>query len=353
MRTFAIVAMVQVHFIENLSGYRGWVVAGFAAPIFTFLTGVSYRLWADRQSERGRDDEWISKSTVRRAFFLFGVGFLFNVLVWLPQDTFNWDVLTFIGAAIGSLAWLRRVPSFVPLLMSVAIFGISPVLRHLTDYASYWPDDYFECDLELSEVTLGFLVNGFFPVFPWMIYPWVGYRLAPVIFGTESSVEERHWWPALLGAGLLAISLSLQAIVWLDLPEGLQRFGDSWTMFPASASYVSGTLGGTLLAAVLLHHYLDVPGRLASDGIVMRIITTFSPYSLSIYLLHHIVHLWPLWWYGMQYGNEPTQYWRTFTTAPISLALSTAFIVACYPLFRIIRRYQWPTLESAMRWFAD
>ena len=85
LRAVAIMLMVVVHFVENLSGWYGeadnvfagvhrvwWLPTGFAAPIFTFLTGVSYRLWLDLQWRRGRSDEAIAKGTVRRGLLLVG-----------------------------------------------------------------------------------------------------------------------------------------------------------------------------------------------------------------------------------------------------------------------------------------
>ena len=102
LRTTAIVLMTLVHFVENLAGsydiesgpFIGanrywWMPTGFAAPLFTFLSGVSYRLWADAQAARGRDTDEISKITVRRGLFLILFGFAFNVLVWMPEDVFN------------------------------------------------------------------------------------------------------------------------------------------------------------------------------------------------------------------------------------------------------------------------
>ena len=92
LRAVAIVLMTLVHFVENLAGsydmengpFIGanrywWMPTGFAAPLFTFLSGVSYRLWADAQASRGRDPEELSKITIRRGLFLILFGFLFNV----------------------------------------------------------------------------------------------------------------------------------------------------------------------------------------------------------------------------------------------------------------------------------
>ena len=88
LRAVAIALMVVVHFVENLSGWYGdativfagvhqvwWLPTGFAAPIFTFLTGVSYRLWVGVLERRGLGQEAIAKGTVRRGLFLAGLGF--------------------------------------------------------------------------------------------------------------------------------------------------------------------------------------------------------------------------------------------------------------------------------------
>src|SRR5262245_40572390 len=166
--------MVLVHFMENLSG-ADWAPAGMAAPLFTFLTGVSYRLWVNAQEARGKDDSEITKVSIRRGLFLFVLGFAFNVLVWLPEDTFNWDVLTLIGASLLLLTLVRNLPLPVPVVMAAAAFVLGPVLRALTDYPSYWTEGHFECDLTPEDVLFGFLSNGFFPIFPWIAYPLTGF----------------------------------------------------------------------------------------------------------------------------------------------------------------------------------
>ena len=106
LRALAIVLMTLVHFVENLAGswdvvdgpFIGanrywWMPTGFAAPLFTFLSGVSYRLWADARLARGHDLEEISKITIRRGLFLILFGFAFNVLVWMPEDVFNLSLI--------------------------------------------------------------------------------------------------------------------------------------------------------------------------------------------------------------------------------------------------------------------
>ena len=133
--------MVLVHFVENLSSLRHfgagpmsrehlwWLPVGLAAPIFTLLAGVSYYSWLTMQRDKGIDDCTISKRTVRRGLFLFGLGFAFNVFIWLPEDTFNWDILTFIGSALIFLNIIRKIPTEVLIFGILLVMFLSPAVQ--------------------------------------------------------------------------------------------------------------------------------------------------------------------------------------------------------------------------------
>ena len=241
LRTIAIVLMVVVHFMENLSG-ADWAPAGFGAPLFTFLAGISYRLWLNAQEARGRSDSDISKVSIRRGLFLFVLGFAFNVLVWLPEDTFNWDVLTLIGVSLILLNLVRNLP--LPILVAIALlaYALAPVLRAITDYPSYWTNGYFECDLTLADVAIGFLSNGFFPVFPWIAFPLAGFVTASLFFTDDPQEEPPTARAALLGAALFAIGL-IAHLLRPNAPtariEPFARLVD----VPPTMEYVTGMLG--------------------------------------------------------------------------------------------------------------
>jgi uncharacterized membrane protein len=354
LRTFAIVMMVLVHFLENLAGVT-WAPAGLGAPLFGFLVGVSYCIWLRSAEARGTSESAITKSTIRRAVFLFLVGFGFNVLVWLPKDTFNWDVLTLIATAFVLLALVRTLPPVVPLVFCVLVFVLSPVLRIEAGYNDYWLLGYYDAEMTLSDVTLGFLVTGYFPVFPWIVFPLVGYLVAA------------HWLPEsreslTLAAlrGLLALGIALVVLcllirygkAWVSDPR-LLRVLTGWTMFPASMEYMAGILGMILLAFGLGLWLVDGRGWLDRLPAMMSVARTLSKYSLSIYLLHHVVHVWPMWGYALWQGQETTAYWRQALTWPWAAALVPVFLVACYLLLRWVEKHDLPTVETAMRWFAD
>ncbi|MFM1770217.1 MAG: hypothetical protein RJA22_2746 [Verrucomicrobiota bacterium] len=356
LRTLAIILMVLVHFVENLSGTptgTWWLPSGFAAPVFTLLTGVSYRLWLEAEERRGRSDAEISKRTVRRGLFLLATGFAFNIVVWLPPDVFNWDVLTFIGAALLVLNGVRRLPPGIPALIAVMSFLLGPLLRAVSDYPAYWEQGYFEADFTLPEVARGFLAVGYFPLFPWLLYPVLGFGVAGVLFPQGAGLRPDFRRPALAGAILLGAAALALAVRPACPPLVRQHLLQGWTMFPPTVPYVLSTLGVALLALTLARRGLDGRPDTGQPGALAVFAGTFSRHSLSIYVLHHVAHLWPLWICGVAAGKESTHYWQQALPVPVSFLLAWVFLVLCYGLFRWMDRRGWGGLERWMRWVCD
>jgi uncharacterized membrane protein len=348
LRTLAIALMVFVHFLENLAG-AVWTPAGFGAPLFTFLVGVSYRLWVNTQEAKGKEDSEISRVTVRRGAFLFVLGFAFNIVVWLPGDTFNWDVLTLIGTAFFVLNVVRNLPPAVPLVLAAATFALAPVLREMTDYQSYWPGAYFDPDWTLYDLLVGYLACGYFPLFPWLAYPLVGYVVGRAFFAGEPGEEPPTGRTALIGAGMLGLAFACEVL----RPFAPDLFGAwvlrGWTMFPPSVEYVTGTIGFALLTFSLGHRWVDPRAESLEGTRFLAIVSVFSKYSLSIYVLHHVVHLWPLWVYGAFAGSEPTEFWGKVMPVWATIPLTAAFLIASYYLFRWMDRTGRGGIEGWLR----
>ena len=97
------------------------------------------------------------------------------------------------------------------------------------------------------------------------------------------------------------------------------------------------------------HRWVDQNPRLVNHRVVRVVFTTFSKHSLTIYLLHHVVHLWPLWIYGAAFGDEPTQFWRTAIPVAVSVPLAVLFLAACFVLCRWMERTERRGVEGWMR----
>lgn len=354
VRSSAIAIMVVVHFVENLSGVVP-TIAGFGAPLFAVMSGLSYRLWLDAQRARGASEALIGVRTVRRGLFLFGVGLVFNVLVWLPEDVFNWDVLTFLGVGYLTLEWARRMQPSVVAWACAVIFFLSPVARALVDYPAFWSSNSFDPDFTLSDVLSGFLATGYFPLFPWLCYPLVGFLVAGELFAEHPARRRSLGWCAKLGASLLGASLAALAVraVWPGLGSGSAgRWLGGWTNYPATPEFVCGTLGVALLFFAIAHRWLDAPGARPQPRLE-AVTGLYSRHAFTLYVLHHIVHLWPLWLLALARGEASTAYWQKALDAGPALGLALAFLALCGPLLVWMERRRVRGIEGFMRWVCD
>lgn len=360
LRTLAIQVMVLVHFCENLAGYT-LPITGLGAPLFSFLSGVSYYLWVQGQQARGQSDEDISKVSIRRGLFIFGVGIAFNVFAWFPEGTFNWDVLTLIGSALLVLNLARRLPIEIVIFAAATILLVSPALRIQTDYPAYWQNWYYDYDMKLNEVVSGYFVNGYFPIFPWLAFSLAGFVVATHLFqqvedtAQDETESQRFPWRLIrVGASLVGVSL-LALLIRPYLPNLIStKLLGGWTMFPTTIEYALAMIGSDMILLVLLHHYVDRNPRFERRGTFLQIAKTFSQYSLTIYVLHHLVHLWPLWIYTRAIGkSDPTALWMNATTIPVAIGLAIVFLVACFFLMRWIGPDRRFGIEAWMRWLCD
>ncbi len=355
LRTVAIFVMVVVHFCENLAGYTP-AISGFGAPLFMLLSGVSYRLWLNGQLSRDVSETQISKVTIRRGLFLFGLGFVFNILIWLPEDTFNWDVLTLIGFGLITLNLARRLPPAIILLFCGTVYVISPLARSIAQWSAYWQDGYFDPDWTLADVLQGFLVVGYFPVLPWIIFPLAGFVAGTLVFGQTR--DQQPGIPAIvrgvwIGAGMIVLSAAMVTTRALFPQWFPNDWPAIWTMFPPSAEYVMGMLGFGIFGFCGGYLLLDHATAVDRFQTLKSFAATLSRYSLSAYILHHIAHVWPMWIYAVSTGQETTFYWQQATTLPVAIVLACVYFGLSFSLFRWMERNQRPAIESAMRWVCD
>jgi uncharacterized membrane protein len=243
----------------------------------------------------------------------------------------------------------RDLPPPVLVLLAAAIAGVAPVLRALVGYDAYWTQGYYEGDLTLHDLFVGWSVAGYFPVFPWLAYPLAGFVVAPRVFDAADSSRQA----LLAGVGLAAVAALLLALRGLFPDRIAQAFLQGWGMFPATIEYLGGTLGTILVVLVLLHRWLDCRPAAAAGGFWAGLAQQFSRYALTIYVVHHVVHLWPLWLLADRRAGETTQHWGQATSVPTAVALAVGFLLACAACLRRFGRDGRGGLEAWMRWVCD
>ena len=361
LRGLAILLMIQTHFVENLSSrtdVHAWLydlstrLGMIPAPLFTLVSGASYSLWLRKQEAVRRRDADITWITLRRGAFLFALGMVFNVAVWLPEGTFNWDILTLIGTSLLLLAFARHLPPGVLVLICVMVLLLSPILRVASDYDSVWNLGDYDYDFTFEDVVSGFFVNGYFPLFPWIVFPFMGFLVSDALFPRPGRTAPFPWWVASTGVALIALASAGLLCQGMPGPLG-KHYLTGLTMYPASTCYVIGMLGLGMLGLLLLRRWVDQSTRITGTGRLLEFFRLFSAFSLTVYVLHHLVHVWPLWLYGAWMQNDPTHYWRTAVDTPTALLLALACIVVFYFGLRFLDRHPRYGLESLMRRVCD
>ena len=77
-------------------------------------------------------------------------------------------------------------------------------------------------------------------------------------------------------------------------------------------------------------------------------------FALTAYVVHHVVHLWPLWAYGLWRGkSDPEYYEGGVMDTPTAILLAAIFIALFYFATIALERRKRYTLEGFMRWVCE
>lgn len=343
LRAIAILLMVQVHFVQNLSPRSSdspmlydlsEILGLLPAPIFTFLVGLSLWFWIQKQP--AAESQTFKLQTVRRGLFLFGYGLAFAVLIWLPDQIFIWDILTFIGLATLIVFALRNWSSVALMTVSVAILMISPPLRELTGYANHWTawGEYYYT-FTMADVLLGMTLHGYFPLLPWIIFPLIGYIVGRYLFHPANTSNQTKWLIPTLGGGLIALAFII-TVLRLQSPFLIESYAADLSFYPATAQFIFLTLGLTLMSFSGLHYWLD--GHPIKPQ--LRFFQLYSRYSLTAYVVHHAVHIWPLYLMARWAGQtDPFWFYMDAVSTPVALGLTFVFVIVFYFVLVLWDRY--------------
>jgi hypothetical protein len=359
LRAVAILLMIQVHFVENLSARDSASVAlydisiilgAFSAPIFTFLVGLSLWLWHRARPLQGRE---ASKILARRGLSLCGSGLAFAVLIWLPKEVFSWDILTLIGASTLILLPLRKLPAWVLVGLAVVVLLVSPPLRDISGYELHWVHGEYTYRFTMRDVFLGFLLHGYFPLLPWVVFPILGYAVGTHFFSNDEPGEGATGWGLPVIGLVLAVLAGVGAIVSQGVSGLVRWYADGLTFYPASTTFVVGEVGLIVLGMWLLVRWLD-RGIGVAKGAVLPFFERYSRYSLSAYVVHHAVHVWPIVLMAVLEGRRDVWwYYADTVSTPVALFLAAVFVAVFYIVLVIWDRKSWYGLETALRWLSE
>jgi uncharacterized membrane protein len=248
MRGLACVLMFQTHCYDSWLGGPARDTKFFQlsqlggtlpAPLFLFLSGISFALVTDRLRQKNLSSNEIAKTTILRGAEIFGLGLLFRIQEfilgqpWSPwTDLLRVDVLNTIGFSMmlmGVVCRLTRTRVTNIMLAIATAAGIAMATPLLwTTMRPRWLPWYLESYIN-GVHTFDKPQPWLFPVFPWAAFSFAGLAIGFVIFSNWARKNEALAFGIFGAVGLCFYKLS----VWLDSrPTQLYSGYDYWHTSP-------------------------------------------------------------------------------------------------------------------------
>ncbi len=324
LRGIAVLIMIEAHTVDSWtrladrtsSAYQ-WstVVAGFGAPAFLFLAGITMMLAAGGRLRRGLPVGEVTRSALRRGLWIFALAFLFRLQSMIisggrfPQSLLKVDILNVMGLAMlaGALGLVlartlsRRVLLFVGVTVAVTMF--TPIIR-ATPLLAGLPDPieaYLRPRPGLTAFTL---------------FPWAAFFTAGCAIG--SWLDARPGDSRRLNAGLAAGGLAL----------ALGGYGASFLppLYPEVSFWTSSPTFFFLRLGILV---LAVPLAYALSHVWRgSALQEFGKASLFVYWIH----------VELVYGVPSAAIHRRLPF-PVALVAFAAFALAMFGLVRLKTRF--------------
>jgi uncharacterized membrane protein len=264
MRGLACVLMFQTHCYDSWlspearnSAVFVWsqLLGTLPAPLFIFLSGVSFALVTERLREKGATRGDVAKTTIRRGAEIFALGILFRLQEyalgyrWVPwTDLLRVDILNILGLSMilmGILCWLSADRSTAMVsarpqsVRSSRTRGIFTGLLGATLVAMATPHLWTTYRPSQLPWPLESYINGvhifghpqpwLFPLFPWSAFAFVGLAVGFYLFTDLAKRYEALIFAALGGTGILACFLSIKLDAY---PIQLYSVYDYWHTSP-------------------------------------------------------------------------------------------------------------------------
>jgi uncharacterized membrane protein len=283
------------------------VVAGFGAPSFMFLAGITMSLAAGRRQRSGLPDAEVAATARWRGAYILVLAFLFRAQSWLvsggpPARMLKVDILNVMGVSMiaAALLWSvgrsRGTRAALLALAAAACAMFTPVIRDAS-MLSEGPD-------ALVSYLRAVPGSGTFTLFPWAGFLLAGAGIGLWLDSVRSPDEERRVMMALVGVGL---ALGLGGYAASFLPS-IYAHSDYWTSSP---TYFFIRLGLLTLALPVAHAW-----NAALAG--WSPLQDFGRSSLFVYWVH----------VELVYGviSTPLHGTLTFTWAVAGFVLSSTFM---------------------------
>ncbi len=260
LRGIAVLIMIEAHTIDSWTRAAdrtgpaySWavIVAGFGAPAFLFLAGITSMIAAGGRLRRGSSHSDVTRAALRRGAWIFVLAFLFRLQSMaisggaFPEALLKVDILNVMGLAmLAGAAGLalattsnRRVWLFAAITVAVAM--VTPIIRETPTLD--WLPDPLEAYLRPKPGRTNFT-----------LFPWTAFFMGGCVVGAclDSAGDGRRLNWLLAGTGA---ALAIGGYAASFLPP-LYNEASFWTSSPTFFFLRLGILMLALAVAYALSH---------------------------------------------------------------------------------------------------
>jgi len=333
VRAFAILMMLQGHFIDSLLNpiyrdttnpiYNLWsYFRGITAPVFFTITGLVFVFLLLKAKEKGTDKERIKKG-LNRGILLIGLGyalrFSFFSLMYgqVNMNFLQVDVLQCIGLSLIILIILYKISfknelvlASLFLIIAFSIFVSEPLYRTLK----------FENAPVLFSNYLSLQHGSIFTIIPWFGYVAFGGFIA-VLF-SKFGHKKNYKVFKIVSFLIIGVFLSFYSSAALKILDNLFNV----PLFTRSAdyNYLFSRLGNVLIIFGLFYTF--------ENQLKQPIVTRIGQKTLSIYVIHFMII------YGSFTGLSLKQFfYKSLTPTQAIIGAIVFIVVVCFISFYYVK----------------
>ncbi|MBL7899639.1 MAG: DUF1624 domain-containing protein, partial [Crocinitomicaceae bacterium] len=272
------------------------IFGSVAAPMFVFLAGMMVSYTATIKSHP-------LKYYLKRGFVTITMAACIDAFIWDIFPFITYDVLYVIGLAMPLIYFFIKLKRSVQLTSIAAIFILTPLLQYYLGYTESPSEISFhdengnaipwsDINLAIAEIPVWkqFLIEGWFPFFPW-----IGVSLTGAFIGSfkfNMAPDQYNKSVGIAGAAMFVIGLSYWLIkmpyvttneffngseesvhFWNTL---ITREGYSELFYPPTLFYFLTFIGGILILIPIVHKIQNKK--------ILQHFTVFGKSSMLVYL---------------------------------------------------------------------
>jgi uncharacterized membrane protein len=275
------------------------VLAGFAAPLFLWLAGVSVVLAAEASVGRGKSRRAAAESVCRRGLEIFVLAFLFRLQAFVvspgahPITLFRVDILNIMGPAITAAGVIWLVSASHPVMLTIyaalaaAFAMLTPLVRAaaVVDQLPIWVQWYVRPSGD----------NTTFTGFPWAGFLFAGAATGVLLVAGRESRAPNRTHVLLAFAGIVTIAAGLYAA---SLPS-IYAQSSFWTTSPTFFAVRVGVLMTALAALYFVEcvmrdwrRVLSPLARLGRQSLFVYWIHVELVYGYATWAIHRRLPFW-------------------------------------------------------------